>query len=54
MFEDELIDKARVIEIRKEVTDVLYREKHKQRHAFLQSLQVLATYVGRNLRLKLK
>ena len=34
MFEDELIDEAGVIEIRKEVTDVLYREKNKQRHAF--------------------
>ena len=35
MFEDELIDEAGVIEIGKEVTDVLYREKNKQRHAFL-------------------
>ena len=35
MFEDKLIDEAEVIEIRKEVTDVLYREKNKQRHAFL-------------------
>ena len=35
MFEDKLNDKTGVIEIRKEVTDVLYREKNKQRHAFL-------------------
>ena len=34
MFEDKLIDEAEVIEIRKEVTDVLYREINKQTHAF--------------------
>ena len=28
MFEDKLIDEAEVIEIRKEVTDVLYRDMH--------------------------
>ena len=34
MFEDKLIDEAEVIEIRKEVTDVLYREINKQTHTF--------------------
>ena len=31
MFADKLIDEAEVIEIKKEFTDVLYREKNKQR-----------------------
>ena len=33
--EEDFIGEAGLIEIRKEVTDVLYKEKGKQTHAFL-------------------